>query len=297
MLSVLIPVRNWPLKDLVESLSLQLEQSGHPYEILIGDDGSDPEHSASNQQLEAIPGVHFFCHNTALGRSANRNFLARQAHYPMLLFLDGDAAVVHPNFIENYLQMADDHSVICGGTGYTITRPTNPDHLLRWKYGRAREEKTAAVRQIHPWNSFSTFNFLIPSNLFSTIGFDESISGYGHEDTLFGYQLKTSKIPVTHLDNQLLHIGLESASQFLEKSRDSVRNLANLYLMGKIMEEDARRNKLIRSWLVIKHFGARKIVTWLFRLIRKQIEKNLIGKRPSLLLFDLYKLGLICHYG
>ncbi|MFO7616795.1 MAG: glycosyltransferase [Bacteroidales bacterium] len=279
MISVLIPVRNWPLRELVESLVLQLKRAGQPYEILIGEDGSEPEFSQHNQELESIDGVSHFYHGRALGRSANRNFLARTARYPYLLFLDGDAGVADAGFIETYLRLADEDSVICGGTGYGTDPPENPDHILRWKYGRAREEKPASIRQLNPWDSFSTFNFIIPSALFARIRFDETISGYGHEDTLFGYQLRSEGIPVIHADNPLLHLGLEPAIPFLEKCHDSVRNLAILYQFGKIRDEHASRNNLLHSWLVLKRLGMRKPGGFLFRSTRRLLERQLWQRR------------------
>ncbi|MEJ7665840.1 MAG: hypothetical protein WKG07_43150 [Hymenobacter sp.] len=57
---------------------------------------------------------------------------------------------------------------------------------------------------------------------------DERLSGYGHEDTRFGLELARAGVVVRHLDNPVLHDGLEPAAGFLDKSHQAVRNLAQV---------------------------------------------------------------------
>ncbi|MFO7616627.1 MAG: hypothetical protein R6V75_05205 [Bacteroidales bacterium] len=52
----------------------------------------------------------------------------------------------------------------------------------------------------------------------------------------------------------------------------------------------------MHSWLVLKRLGLRKPCGFLFRSTRRLLERQLCGGAPSLLLFDLYKLGLISQY-
>ena len=132
-----------------------------------------------------------------------------------------------------------------------------------------------------------TNNFLLPASVFHSIRFDERLLQYGHEDTLFGMELRQRNIPIRHLDNPLVHIGLEPAESFLDKTRKGVCNLAFLYRSGTGIEtrltlfyEKLRRRRLI---------GLAKGV--LMRL-RPLLLDNLMSRHPNLFFLDLFKLSL-----
>ena len=297
MLSVLIPVKDWNPHDLADLLANQLIQSGIPYEILVSDDSAPEMAAKTSEELEPVPGVKYFFRDTPLGRSANRNFLAANASYEYLLFIDGDAGHPGPEFIRNYLDHLSDQTVLCGGTLYTMEPPDNQEFLLRWKYGRAREQNTAAKRQKHPWKSFSTFNFLIPAKIYRNILFDESIKGYGHEDTLFGIHLHQAGINILHLDNGLFHLGLEPATLFLEKVRESGANLRTLHSRDILPPANIRDMNLLSTWIWLERLRISRLIAAWFRFRRKNMERQLCGPHPSMLLLDLYKLGSISHIG
>lgn len=297
MLSVLIPVKDWNPLSLVQSLANQLIPCGQPFEILISDDSAITESTKISGLVSQVPGVIYFCREKPLGRSANRNFLADQAKYQYFLFIDGDAGMAKENYIQNYLNRLDSDSVLCGGTLYNEEPPENPDYLLRWKYGRSREQSDAKKRQIRPWKSFSTFNFLIPSGVFKGIRFDETIKGYGHEDTIFGINLHQSGVKIVHLNNGLIHLGLEPSSLYLEKIRESGANLYLLYSRKLLPSKYIGDMSLLASWKRLKKLHITGLVAAWFRFRRKIIEKRLCGPNPSLLLLDLYKLGSISHIG
>ncbi len=163
-----------------------------------------------------------------IGRAAIRNRLALEAKGDFLLFIDAD--VMLPGTAEAYflkwLPFINTAKVICGGSLYHDSAPGDPDKLLRWKYGKWREQKSAAERNKHPHASFSTFNVLIEKSVFSKIRFDEELKQYGHEDTLLGYQLKKAGMNVLHIDNGLMHEGLESNREFLNRPNWELKILA-----------------------------------------------------------------------
>jgi hypothetical protein len=297
MLSVLIPVKNWNPFSLVESLADQLIKSGQPYEILVSDDSDFNRSSEISQQLSPIQGLKYFCRQQPLGRSANRNFLGDQAKYQYSLFIDGDAGMAKENFIQNYLDRLSPDTVLCGGTLYDQQPPENPDCRLRWKYGRSREQSDAGKRQQRPWKSFSTFNFLIPTGIFKGIRFDESIKGYGHEDTIFGIRLHQSGVQIIHLNNGLIHLGLETSLIYLEKIRESGANLFDLDSKGMFPPRYISDISLLITFKRLKKLHLVWLVAAWFKVRRKSIEKRLCGTHPSLLLLDLYKLGAISLFG
>ncbi len=107
--------------------------------------------------------------------------------------------------------------------------PGDPDKLLRWKYGKWREQRKASEKNKNPNEWFSTFNVLIEKTVFAKIRFNEELKQYGYEDTLMGYQLKKADIEVLHIDNGLIHEGLETNKEFLNKTKLGIENLSKLY--------------------------------------------------------------------
>jgi glycosyltransferase involved in cell wall biosynthesis len=293
MLSVLIPVKDWNPTALVESLANQLIHCGCPFEILVSDDSNNCESSEFYELLSKLPGISYFTRQHPLGRSANRNFLASKAKYNYLLFIDGDAGCENQNFIRNYLERLNAHSVLCGGTLYLDMPPQDKNCLLRWKYGKKREQVAARERNENPWKSFSTFNFLIPSKVFHRFHFDESIKGYGHEDTLFGIRLKQAGIEVFHLDNGLLHLGLEPAESYLSKVWESALNLRLLYENKAFPPGSETEIGLLKTWMQLKRLHLTWLINLSFRWLAQKMKKRLCGTNPSMLLLDLYKLGAI----
>ncbi len=276
---------------LVQNLHAQLVAAQIPFEILCFDDAENSEHHAKNNALNQLEKVTYRVNKTPLGRSKNRNALAETSCYNFLLFLDGDADISNqPNFISTYLNFATPDGVVCGGTAYQPNVPTNQTFLLRYFYGKNREEKTAAIRQQEPWNGFSAFNFLLPRHIFMELKFDENLSDYGHEDTLFGNELKYRCIPVHHVENAATHLGLDSSQEFLEKTKKGVENLRKLIDAG-LVDEDVK----LYAWYAKTHmFFANTILAALYKRFYKNWEAQLCGKNPTLKLFDLYKLAYLC---
>ncbi|MCH8554513.1 MAG: glycosyltransferase, partial [Schleiferiaceae bacterium] len=222
MLSVLIPIYDWDVTALVTTLHQQLTEAAIPFEIRISDNCDTSEHAEKNHTLNNRKHVHYTINTQHVGRSANRNYLADQSQFDWLLFLDGDTAVASPNFISNYVACIPKHQVVCGGTIYQAAPPKDDAERLRWEYGSAKES-TAAVQRIKaPYKNYSSFNFLINKAIFNQIRFDNNLTQYGHEDTLFGQELKARGIPIHHIENPLLHLGLDTAIIFIEKTKIAV---------------------------------------------------------------------------
>ncbi len=289
MLSVLIPVYNFDITQLVNSLHLQLMSAKIPFEIILGDDASPEVYQ--NKALSALTGVQYTRYENNLGRSKIRNTLAKRAQYPYLLFMDCDAAVASTTFIDNYLQkireIEEDIFVINGGIGYRSEPPEKNQHL-RWFYGKQREQLEASVRDSHPYRSFTPFNVLMTKKIFATVIFDESFTTYGHEDTLFGLALAKNNIHIYHINNILYHDGLDENEIYLQKIENAIHNLVMLQWDDDII----RDNRLIRTYLSLKKWHLHHFITLFFKPLKRKMEATLC-RRPSLFLLDLYKLGLI----
>jgi hypothetical protein len=207
------------------------------------------------------------------------------------LFLDCDSFVISKDFLRSYIvQLQNGDSVICGGRVYPENRP-NRSRLLRWKYGVKKESKTAVERMVNPNKSFMTNNFLIKKSVLLDIQFDEQLTQYGHEDTLFGLELKKAGITITHIENPILNGDIETNEVFLEKSEKALDTLILLCATSRHADDltkevsiliAAKKLKFIKPLVRLPHllFG---------RIIKSLLKTGLAG----IMCFNLYKLGYL----
>ena len=290
-LSICIPVYNQDVTSLVYELHCQVLHTSCAFEILLMDDCSTSFYE-KNSMLNALEGVRYVRLSQNVGRAAIRNKLADEAQYKYLLFMDCDVLPLDDSFLDRYIRMKR-YNVVMGGYRYG-EQPTSDKHILRWKYGKEREERSAEERSVRPNDSFSTFNFMIRKSLFGQIRFDESLKGYGHEDTLFGLSLKRMGISVSHIDNALLHLNYDTSDVFLQKSLNAVANLWLICQREGYAEDLAESIRILRCFRWIDRFGLSTLFAKIYPLVRPSCEKNLLGKHPSLFIFDLYRLIYLC---
>ena len=264
MLSILIPVYNFDIRDLVKTLRTQLKDSNISFEILCYDDCSSNVFLKNvNEQISILENVQYIKLPANIGRSKIRNLLACDAKYSYLLFMDCDSKITSENFIRNYLSHCKENLVIFGGRCYDPSPPKDSKYF-RWYYGIKKEQKTAFERQKNPYYSFMSNNFLITRSLFLTIKFEENIKEYGHEDTLFGYQLYLKNIPIDHIDNALEHIGLEPANIFLQKSKQAVDSLYFI-IHSKISDRKFYHSvTLLNYYLLVDKLRLKKAVSFFY---------------------------------
>ncbi len=293
MLSVLIPVYNFNIVELVTEIRRQAISAGIPFEIIVLDDCSSELLRDQNRDVGSLSDIRFNVLEKNIGRSRIRNRLAGMARYPTLLFLDCDSKIASDNYISKYLPYCGFDTVVCGGNIYSEEPPEEPEFLLRWLYGVKKEQRITSVRNINPYRSFMTNNFLIAKDVFQRIQFDESIIKYGHEDTLFGLELRKRSIPVVHINNPVYHIGLEIASEFLRKTSESIENLLTLLNAGKIKTDEIKNIRLLRAYDLLRKFSLVKAYLVFYEFISNWVMRNLLGSNPGIFAYDLYKLALI----
>lgn len=286
-LSICIPVYNWDITKLVTELNQQAEKASFNVEILVFDDKSNAEFRNINR---AVSNLNTVCYNELdknIGRSRIRNLLVNSAKNQYVLLMDCDAEVTSQDYIEKYAKAAN-FDVVVGGTAYH-TNPPEPQYILRWKYGAEREMRDAETRQQSPNSSFTPFNFMIRKEIFSIINFNENICGYGHEDTLFGWNLKQKAIEVKHINNPLIHIGLDKTDVFLSKTEESVRNIKLISdnLNDKNFDDEVA---LLRCLRQIEKYKIKQIVKISLNLLYPFLLKNLKSDKPNIRCFDLFKL-------
>ena len=162
----------------------------------------------------------------------------------------------------------------------------NPNLSLRFKYEKeADKHRSAAERSLHPYSKFTPFNVMIRRSTFLCIGFDEDCKEYGYEDALFGVELMKREIQILHIENPLIHMGLDTNEIFLRKSETALRTLKSL---GDKME---CHSYVGRTYLKFKKWRIDWMIKGFHQLFGKTIRRHLLSSRPSLFWFSVYKLG------
>ena len=286
-LSILIPVYNYDVTELALSLLKQCRQVTSHFEICLYDDGSEEKFRKKHRPLNSYDEIRYLELRHNIGRASIRNRLAADAVYKNLLFLDNDSALPDDDFINRYWNCPEKADVLVGGTIYEAQQPSDL-YMLRWRYGKAREEKTAAVRNKQPYRSLTLNNMLIRKDVYEMHPLYTGLEGYGHEDTRFGWELQKAGVGVMHIDNPVIHMGLEPGVDFIRKTKQAVKNLHKLYLeMGDLPD-----SSLLKAYRMLARAKARKAFLLAFRPFKATVLTNLKSDDPNLTYFDLYKLYL-----
>lgn len=293
MISICIPIYNFDVTPLVRELSKQGKLLTVPYEIIFIDDCSKEEFRLINNK--ACKEVTYIQLSENIGRSKIRNLFLTYTKYENLLFLDCDSLIVLGDFLFKYTEVIKrrNYNVICGGRIYDLNRPER-SKMLRWKYGIKKESQPVAVRKKNPNKSFMSNNFLVNRELLASILFDERITEYGHEDTLFGYALKLRGIPIDHIDNPVLNGDLEENSEYLMKTEKGIINLLHILVFVNYEKDFIHDLSILRFYYKMNRL--QRIIGVVFTMVKPLIESLLTKGFVSLFLFDFYKLGLLIKY-
>lgn len=288
-ISLLIPVFNYDASALLEDLYQQALQLEIEWELIVWDDGSryantDPNANWANLHREK---VQYFKNVENKGRAATRLALAEAAHYEYLLFLDADSLIPVQNYLSLYCKILESEpavQVVSGGRRYPDQKPADCRLMLHWTYGHRREVVAGSCRAFH------SNNFLIKKALFISICGEKLWPQYGHEDSFWSIRLKQLGVPVYYTNNPVEHNSLEPAAVFLDKARQAI---ASLLLLEQLAGPEwlAAEVKLFRMHQLLKRVGLIGLIALLVKTCNTLIVKNLSSCRPSLRLFDLWRLA------
>ncbi len=292
-LNICIPCFNHNVSKLVEELYTQCINENIEFQIIIFEDGSYAESVKKNSLLIEKFNVKHIVSEKNVGRSAARNRLAKEAKKGKIIFLDADSRIYHSDFIKTYKQYLE-HKIVSGGRKY-LPEQYQKTNALRYKYGLLKETKTPKERNKYPNTGFATNNFMIDSEVFEIVQFNESLKNYGHEDSLFGYELLKNGIKILHIDNPVVDEDIEENSIFLYKTEEGIKNLI-LIEKSQITDKEfineikitkiAKRLKKLKLIFVIRFFNS---------IFKNKIKRHLLNSsNPNLFLFDFYKLSYYC---
>jgi len=283
MISILIPAYDFDITSLVNGLHCVILDSEIYEEIIIGADGCSEQFLTAYNKLADLKKVKIHAEVENIGRAGIRNKLADRAKGTHLLYIDADALIISSavSYLDNYVKYLNSAPVLCGGVAYRDSAPDDPDKFLRWRYGYNREQKSARTRNRNVYSSFSGFNFMLEKELMNKIRFNEELKMYGHEDTLFGYQLLVAKVPILHIDNALIHDGIEPNRIFIRKTQEGIFNLSLLYDQVTDRKLFSGLVRLLKLYRLLKFFA---------------FDIMLRSRKTSLRTFAIYKLALLCHH-
>lgn len=290
MISVCIPVYNYCVVPLATALAAQAKSLDCEVELVFVDDASSAAWREKNAPLEEMGRYVQLEEN--IGRARIRNLFLQYTAGDYLLFLDNDS-VIRDGFLSRYASWVDRQpSVVVGGRVYD-RKSDSPDRHLRYLYGVQAESHDAAFRSQQPYRSFMTNNFMVARSVFDQVRFDERLSLYGHEDTLFGYRLSQAGIPIVHIDNPVVNGDVETNDDFLRKTDEAIQNLV---LLMQSMHDDQgfiRSVRLLDTWQRLANIHMEGLVLAIYKVMRQPLLSHFrAGNAISLAQFNFYKLGL-----
>ena len=289
LLSICIPVYNTDIRPLATELHRQSQSFSSEVELLFIDDASDLTIKEKNRSVGTFCDYQELPQN--IGRSKIRNAFLSFVKGKYILFLDGDSVVFRDDFIEKYLVFLKENkpNLIVGGREEVSERPAR-NYLLRWRYSQSRESKSLEERQKDTKSGFKSNNFIVKKTIFEINPFDESLHHYGHEDTLFGYQLRKKGVQCLHIDNPILNSDLVENEAFLHKTKEAISNLVRIAI--KLNDHQFIEEQKLLSWE--KRISRNKIFLKTFQLfgkITQPLFTSLLRKGYfQLWMFDLYRL-------
>lgn len=274
MLSIAIPVYNHNILPLVERLHREASSLNILFEILVCDDASTMDFQ--NQTITRFSHTHFLQNSVNRHVAYTRNRLLQEAQYPWILLLDADVFPVSETFIQTYIHQRNKGFFFQGGFTYPTSDPTD-NQSLRLTYGRTIEQ----YKHLH-----SCCNLYFNQQELQ-LRFDDTITEYGYEDTLFFLDLAKRGIEVTQLNNPVVHSSTESNKTYLKRSKQACWGLANLIQQGKIQTDEVQLSRVYHQ-LQRCHFTF--VLSIFNTLFGSHIQRNLLGKKPSMIGFRWFKL-------
>ena len=287
MFSVLIPTYNYDVSKLVNALNNQFQILEVDYEIIVFQDGS----TTLVKDFKDYKHVKAIISKENLGRVKSRQFLATQAKFDWLLFLDADVLPKAKDFIAAYIEKTNlNYEAIFGGFAYYET-PPEPNNRLRWKYGKAKEQVLAIKRNKTPYKVIISANFIIKKTIFIALVSKMSGKGYGY-DNYFGALLKQNNSKVFHIDNEVYHLGIENSKDYLKKKEQAAKTLLNFYHSNAISTHD---NSLLHAYSTLKKYNFTIVLSSFFKLFKNAMRLNLTATNPSIFILQLYKISFMCY--
>ena len=219
MISILLATYNWPqaLKLCLESLATQTDQD---FEIIIADDGSTESTKQVIDQIKQtfpVAITHLWQDDQGFRKTKILNQAIAAAHGNYLIFLDGDC-IVQPDFVARHRALAQKGFLVTGSRVLLNEKLTQ--QLLTWPQWNFQrfcsrlitERLSGGINKLLPfkiklgngsWRDYKKFVWrrikgcnmaCWKTDAEAINGFDETMTGWGHEDADFVFRLQRHHI-------------------------------------------------------------------------------------------------------
>jgi glycosyltransferase involved in cell wall biosynthesis len=215
MISILLATYNWPqaLKLCLESLATQTNQD---FEIIIADDGSTESTKGLIETIKKshpISITHLWQEDQGFRKTKILNQAINAAHGDYLVFLDGDC-IVQPDFVARHHELAQKRYLVTGSR--VLLNESLSTELLawhNWSFDRFCSKLiinriSGGINKYWPlkiklgngsWRDYQKFVWrrikgcnmaCWKADAEAIKGFDETMTGWGHEDADFIFRLQ-----------------------------------------------------------------------------------------------------------
>ena len=289
-LSVLIPVYNWDVRELLQKIHRQAValEPECKIEIIVMDDGSE-EQGINAAFSEKLPLVRFLAFPLNRGRVVIRNLLLEEAKGEYVLFLDADMLPDSDSFLQHYVEKAmAGCDIVCGGISYRqSSRHQNDDSSFYYYKSRKTEAVPVTLRNRQPWRYLFTSNIMLRRRISETIHFDPRFTGYGFEDIEWAIRLNMS-YEIIHIENSCSHMGTMTKRQTYAKMSQSIENFA---LLLSLHPEITGQSSAAKATSLLKIFPC-GVLKWLDALLEKMFF--LVSWNPvAFVIFQCDKMVLL----
>ena len=87
-------------------------------------------------------------------------------------------------------------------------------------------------------------------------------------------------------------MGLEKNEHYLKKKERAAETIYYLYNNNKF--KDPHINGLLHAYLTLKKYNIKTLFTHLYKILKPFLKHNILSRKPSLLILNLYRLGYFC---
>ncbi|HTX58285.1 MAG TPA: glycosyltransferase [Verrucomicrobiae bacterium] len=198
-ISVVIPTYN-RLDTLEHVLPTLLAQDvpGERYELLVCDSNSNDGTAAYLAGLAAVHPNLRHLPGPYSGRAAARNAGIREARGAIVLFNDADI-LASPDLLSRHLARHRDADERIAVVGWEVQVRDLADYARQREHPELRAHLHPPGRKRLSWLYFLTGNASVASEDLRRVGgFDESFTGYGHEDLELGYRLEKDGVRIVY---------------------------------------------------------------------------------------------------
>ena len=219
MISILLATYNWPqaLKLCLESLATQTDRD---FEIIIADDGSSDSTKQVIEQFKSSTFIsieHLWQEDQGFRKTIILNRAIQAAHGDYLVFLDGDC-IVQPDFVARHRALAQKGYLVTGSRVLLNEKLTQD--LITWPHwdferfssSLLGKRLNGGINKYWPlkiklgngsWRDYKQFVWrrikgcnmaCWKADAEAINGFDETMTGWGHEDADFVFRLQHHRI-------------------------------------------------------------------------------------------------------